>query len=318
MSKPTILLACDFTDRFKRLLSERYTVIGPLPRSSSEALPSEAAQVQALVTKGGLSTSRSMIEAMPALGVVAFFGTGYEGIDLSAAAERNLSITHSPGANASSVADFAMGLVLASTRNILGADRFVREGHWRGNSLVSLPAVPGLTGAKLGVFGFGAIGRKIALRAAGFEMEIGYHNRTRKPDVDHVYFDSLIALAQWADILVVAARADVSTYHIVDQAILAALGRNGHLVNIARGSLVDAEALAAALEEGGIAGAALDVFENEPDVPARLFAAPNLIVSPHIAFASHSARDAQEDMVLANLDAFFRGDLKALNTIPQV
>jgi lactate dehydrogenase-like 2-hydroxyacid dehydrogenase len=317
LSKPKILLACDFTDRFKHLLSERYTLVGPLSSSSPEALPPEAGEVRALVTKGGLATSRGMIDALPALGVVAFFGTGYEGIDLAAAGERKLVVTHSPGANASSVADFAMGLVLASTRNILGADRFVRAGQWRGNSLVSLPAVPGLTGTKLGIFGFGAIGRKVAVRAAGFEMEIGYHNRSRKPDIGHAYFESLTALAEWSDILVVAARADASTYHIVDGAILNALGRNGHVVNVARGSLVDSEALAAALEEGRIAGAALDVVENEPDIPARLLAAPNLILSPHIAFASHSARDAQEDMVLANLDAFFRGDLAVLNPVPQ-
>ncbi|MCA0342518.1 MAG: 2-hydroxyacid dehydrogenase, partial [Proteobacteria bacterium] len=157
MSKPKILLACDFTDRFKHLLSERYTLVGPLSSSSPEALPPEAGEVRALVTKGGLATSRGMIDALPALGVVAFFGTGYEGIDLAAAGERKLVVTNSPGANASSVADFAMGLVLASTRNILGADRFVRAGQWRGNSLVSLPAVPGLTGTKLGIFGFGAI-----------------------------------------------------------------------------------------------------------------------------------------------------------------
>ncbi len=317
MSKPKILLACDFTDRFKRLLSERYTLVGPLARSAPEALPPEAGEVEALVTKGGLATSREMIAALPGLRVVTFFGTGYEGIDLSAATERKLTITHSPGANASSVADFAMGLVLASSRNILGADRFVREGQWRGNSLVSWPAVPGLTGAKLGIFGFGAVGRKVALRAAACEMEIGYHNRSRKPDVDHAYFDSLSALAEWSDILVVAARADASTYHIVDRAILTALGPHGHVINVARGSVVDSDALADALEKGTIAGAGLDVFENEPNVPARLLAAPNLILTPHIAFASHSARDAQEDMVLANLDAFFEGRLHALNTIPQ-
>lgn len=317
MSKPQILLACDFTERFKRLLSERYTLVGPLVRSAPEALPPEANEVQALVTKGGLSTSREMIAALPGLRVVTFFGTGYEGIDLPAAAERKLLVTHSPGANASSVADFAMGQVLASARNILGADRFVREGQWRGNSLVSLPAVPGLTGAKLGIFGFGAVGRKVALRAAAFEMEIGYHNRARKPDVEHAYFDSLSTLAEWSDILVVAARADASTYHVIDEAILTALGPHGHIVNVARGSIVDGDALADALEKGTIAGAALDVVENEPNVPARLLAAPNLILSPHIAFASHSARDAQEDMVLANLDAFFEGRLNALNIIPQ-
>ncbi len=305
MPKPTVLLACDFSDRFKCLLSERYTVLGPLPYSSPTALPEGAPTVHALVTKGGQKTDRAMIEALPQLGIVSFFGTGFEGIDLDAAAERQLIVTHSPGANASSVADFAMGLVLASTRQILAADRFVREGRWTGNSLVSMPAVPGLTGTRLGIYGFGAVGRKLAWRAAAFEMEVAYHNRTPKRDVPYAYKPSVIELASWADILVVAVRADPSNYHIVDHSVLVALGSNGHIVNVARGSLIDTNALAEALEAGIIGGAALDVFENEPSVPARLLEVPNLILSPHIAFASTSARNAQEDMVLANLEAFF-------------
>lgn len=305
MSKPTVLLACDFSDRFKTLLGERYTVLGPLPRSAPDALPEGASAARALVTKGGLETDRAMIEALPGLGIVSFFGTGFEGIDLVAASERRLTVTHSPGANASSVADFAMGLVLASARQIFAADRFVRAGRWTGNSLVSMPAVPGLTGARLGIYGFGAVGRKIASRAAAFEMEVGYHNRTPKRDVPYSYKASVMELASWADILVVAVRADPSNYHIVGHSLLTALGPNGHVINVARGSLIDADALAEALEQGTIAGAALDVFEHEPNVPEQLLTAPNLLLSPHIAFASTCARNAQEDMVLANLAAFF-------------
>ncbi|WP_404294384.1 2-hydroxyacid dehydrogenase (plasmid) [Microvirga sp. RSM25] len=305
MSKSTVLLACDFSDRFKQLLAERYTVIGPMPRSGPDALTEGASAARALVTKGGLPTDRALIEALPELGLVSYFGTGFEGIDLEAALERGLTVTHSPGANASSVADFAMGMILASTRQILAADRFVREGRWTGNSLVSMAAVPGLTGARLGIYGFGAVGRKLASRAAAFEMEIAYHSRTPKSDTSCSYKASVRELAEWADILVVAVRADPSNYHMVDRSLLAALGPNGHVVNVARGSLIDADALAEALEQGTIAGAALDVFENEPAVPDRLLSAPNLILSPHIAFASISARNAQEDMVLANLEAFF-------------
>lgn len=248
-----------------------------------------------------------MIEALPELGIVSFFGTGFEGIDLEAASERKLTVTHSPGANASSVADFAMGLALASTRQILAADRFVRQGGWTGNSLVSMAAVPGLTGARLGIYGFGAVGRKLASRAAAFELEVAYHNRAPKPDVPYSYKETVMELAEWSDIFVVAVRADPSNQHIVGASVLTALGPNGHVINVARGSVIDTEALAAALEQGTIAGAALDVFEHEPYVPSRLLAAPNLILSPHIAFASTSARNAQEDMVLANLEAFFAG-----------
>lgn len=306
-SKPTVLLACDFSERFKTLLGKHYNVLGPLPYSSPEALPDGAADVSALVTKGGLKTDLALIEALPKLGIVSFFGTGFEGIDLEAAAQRRLAVTHSPGANASSVADFAMGLALACARNILAADRYVREGRWGGNSLVSMPAVPGLTGARFGIYGLGVIGRKLALRASAFEMEVAYHSRTPKSDAPYSYKASLKALAEWSDILVVAARADLSNRHVVDRSVLAALGPGGHVINVARGSLIDSEALAEALERGTIAGAALDVFEDEPNVPDALLHAPNLILSPHIAFASTSAREAQENMVLANLEAFYAG-----------
>lgn len=307
MSKPAVLLACDFSDRFKSLLAEHYTVLGPLSRSAPDALPPEAATAQALITKGGLDAGRGMLEALPGLGIVSFFGTGYESIDLPAAAERQVTVTHSPGANATSVADFAMGLVLASARQIVAANQFVRDGRWGGNSLVSMPAVPGLTGARLGIYGFGAIGQKVATRAAAFEMEIGYHSRSPKADVPYVYCESPLALAEWADILVVAVRATPANRHIVGRDLLARLGPKGHLINIARGSLVDDTALAEALNSGTIAGAALDVLETEPVVPDCLLTAPNLILSPHIAFASTSARNAQEDMVMDNLRAFFAG-----------
>lgn len=307
MSRPVVLFACDLSDRFKSLLGERYTLFGPMTRSVPEELPQGAERARALLTKGGLKTDRALIDALPELGLVSFIGTGFEGIDLEAAAGRGLAVTHSPGANASSVADFAMGLVLASTRRILAADRFVREGRWISNNLMSMPAVPGLTGARLGIYGFGAVGRKLAARAAAFEMEIAYHSRTVRPEFPYASKASLAELAEWADVLAVAVRADASNRHVVDRALLAALGPRGHLVNVARGSLVEEDALAHALEEGIIAGAALDVFENEPTIPERLLRAPNLIVSPHIAFGSTSARNAQEDMVLSNLEAFFAG-----------
>ncbi|GAB3124129.1 NAD(P)-dependent oxidoreductase [Novispirillum itersonii] len=307
MSKPVVLLACDFSARFKALLAERYTLIGPLARSAADALPPGAEQAAALITKGGLPTDAALLAALPGLGIISFFGTGYEGVDLTAAAAQGVTVTHSPGANAASVADFAMGLVLASARQIVAADRFVREGRWGGNSLVSMPAVPGLTGTRLGLYGYGAIGEKVAARAAAFDMEIAYHSRSPKAGVPYLYKDSPLALADWADIFVVAVRADASNRHTVNRALLAALGPQGHVINVARGSMVDSEALAEALEQGTIAGAALDVVDGEPQVPDCLLKAPNLILTPHIAYASTSARDAQEDRVLANLVAFFAG-----------
>ncbi|QCI67070.1 2-hydroxyacid dehydrogenase [Phreatobacter stygius] len=315
MSKSPILLACNFPERLTRLLRERYDVHGPMERSAADAVPPGGHDARALLTMGTMKTDRALLDVLPKLGLVSYFGTGYEGIDLGDAAARRLSVTHSPGANASSVADFAMGLVIASARQILAADRFVRDGRWRGNAAERMPSVPGLTGARLGIYGYGAIGSKVAARAAAFEMEIAYHSRTEHRDIGHAYKPSLIALAEWADILVVSVRADASNRHAVNRAVLAALGPKGHLINISRGMAVDTAALIEALENGTIAGAGLDVFENEPEVPARLIASPRVVLTPHIASASISAREAQEDMILANLDAFFAGR-PVVNPVP--
>ena len=308
MNKPTVLLACDFSSRFKELLAENYRIMLPAAVQQMEGAAFKLEGVQALVTKGGIKQNQQIIDGLPDLGMVAFFGTGFEGIDLTDASARDLAVTHSPAANASSVADFAMGLILASTRQILAADRFVRDGKWVSNALVSMPAVAGVKGAKLGIFGLGAIGCKVAQRAAVFGMDIGYFSLARKKEYPYRYLPSLEQLADWADILLIAARADCDNRHIIGNDIISRLGTSGYIVNIARGSLIDSVALAEALEQKTIAGAALDVFENEPYVSQRLLNAPNLILSPHIAYATAEAREAQEDMVLANLKAYFAGE----------
>jgi glyoxylate reductase len=311
MQRPIIQLGCDFSDRFKEILSRKYVVVPPAKAALLEEPRLKTGPVRALVTKAGAKGNQSIIDASPTIGLVAFFGTGFEGIDLARASERKITVTHSPGANAASVADFAMGLILASKRQILAADRWVRKGNWAGNSVVSMPAVAGMGSSKIGIFGLGAIGTLVAARAVAFGAEIGYCSRHPKAGNTYRYFDELAALADWADILVVAARADANNRHIVDASVLAHLGSEGHVINIARGSLIDQDALCAALEKNVIAGAALDVFENEPYLPERLLSAPNLIVSPHIACATLEARVAQEDMVLTNIDAFF-----ARKTVP--
>lgn len=183
MHKSKVLLGCNFSDRFKRLLSMHYTVVGPFEVSRIGELLSASVDAKALITKGGLASNQEIIDGCPSIELVACFGTGYEGIDLARALDRNLNVTHSPGANASSVADFAMGLILASTRQILAADRFVREGRWVDSGVVNMPAVLGLRGAKLGIFGLGAVGEKMASRAVAFDMEVGYHGRSPKEGV---------------------------------------------------------------------------------------------------------------------------------------
>jgi lactate dehydrogenase-like 2-hydroxyacid dehydrogenase len=309
--KPAVLLGARMPDAFARELADCYEVLGPLaapfPESVAALSPADAQRVRALVTMGTVDTSRAALARLPALGLVCCIGSGYEGVDLAAARERGLAVTHSPGANASAVADLAMGLLIASIRQMPEANAFLRRGDWKGNFARRMSIVSGLEGRRVGIYGLGAIGEKIARRAVAFEMEVGYHNRSPRVDVDYPYYPTLHDLAAWADVLVVAVRADAGNRHAVNAGVLAALGPNGHVVNIARGAVIDEAALVRALTEGVIAGAGLDVFEHEPEVPAELLELPNVALTPHIAGGTVQAQAAMQRMVVANLDAFFAG-----------
>lgn len=307
MSKPAILMAPRMPAGLVTRLEEHYTLLGPMERSAPEALPAGAEAARALLTIGGLPTKAELIDALPNLGLIACYGTGVEGVDRAHAAARGIAVTNAADANATAVAEFAMGLIVASARSILRGDRYIRSGGWRGNAVERMAFVPGLAGRKLGIFGLGAIGQRLATRAAAFDMQIGYHNRSRRPELPHLYHDSLRALAEWSDVLVVAVRASAETRHAVDADVLKALGPEGHLVNISRGIAVDEAALCEALEQGVIAGAALDVYENEPNVPDRLKVLENVVLTPHIAANAWSAQLAQQELILGNLAAFFAG-----------
>jgi lactate dehydrogenase-like 2-hydroxyacid dehydrogenase len=244
---------------------------------------------------------------LPKLGAIVCYGTGYDGIDLEAAAARNIEVGHSPGANAASVADIAMTLMLATTRRLLVADRYVRSGDWAASkqSPMMRPQT-GMPGRRIGVYGMGEIGRKIAARCAAFESEVGYFSRS-KHDVPYQYFPTLEALADWCSVLMVAVRAGAETHHAVNADILKRLGGQGYVVNIARGSVIDEAALVAALAEGTIAGAGLDVYETEPHAPDALTALPNVVLAPHIGGHTLESHVAMQNCVLANLTAFFAG-----------
>lgn len=305
--KPTILMVPRMPDALVERLRESYVVLGPMEHSTIDALPAGASEAEALLTMGSLSTDATLIDALPKLKLICCYGTGIEGVDRVHAKARGIVLGNAGEANAASVAEFAMGLVLATARRIPQADRYVRAGRWQGNSVQRMPSVPGLAGRRLGIYGLGAIGSRIARRAEAFEMEVGYHNRSRRSEMPYLYHDTLLGLAAWADILVVSARASADNRHAVDAAVLKALGPSGHLVNISRGIAVDEDALCTALETGVIAGAGLDVYENEPHVSDRLKALDNVVLTPHIAAASHSAQAAQQEVMLGNLQAFFAG-----------
>jgi len=272
-------------------------------------VPAElAATIDAVLTNGSTGFEAHEMATMPRLRIVCALGAGYEKIDLAAAKARGIVVSNGRGANDNAVADHALALMLAAARGIVQNDQVARGGNWSANSRIERPT---LHDRKLGILGLGTIGRQIARRAAGgFDMAVGYHNRRPVEDggSNMAYFDSLQALASWADFLVVATPGGAATHHLVDAAVLDALGPDGFLVNIARGSVVDTQALLAALHADRIAGAALDVVEGEPDgMTPDLFLAPNLTLSPHIAGRSPEALAATVKLATANLLACFEG-----------
>ncbi len=200
-----------------------------------------------------------------------------------------------------------MTLMLAATRRLLPADEYVRSGGWAGaKPSPSMRPGPGMTGRKIGIYGMGEIGRKIAARCAAFETDVGYYSRSRH-DVPYTYHASLEALAAWSDILMVAVRAGADTQHAVNADILKRLGAGGTVVNISRGSVIDQNALVAALENNVIASAGLDVYEKEPHAPDALTKLSNVVLTPHIGGHTVESHVAMQDCVMANLDAFFSG-----------
>jgi lactate dehydrogenase-like 2-hydroxyacid dehydrogenase len=269
--------------------------------------PEQLADIRAMISAGGTPLGGEIMDLMPKLGAIICYGSGYDGIDLAAAARRGIIIGHSPGANASSVADIAMTLLLAVTRRLLVADDYVRSGNWAAaKPSPMLRPQPGMRGRRVGIYGMGEIGRRIAARVAAFESEVGYFSRSRH-ELPYRYFPSLAALAEWCSVLMIAVRAGPDTHHAVDAAILEALGADGYVVNIARGSVIDEQALVAALADKRIAGAGLDVYATEPHAPDALTAFPNVVLTPHIGGHTVESHVAMQDCVIANLQAFFAG-----------
>ena len=296
--KPAVFLALPLGKSFEQKLAAHYTVITDAARQG---------EAEALITIGAADTGTDFLDTMPKLKLICCFGSGYEGVDVEAADARGIKVANTVGANAATVADFAIALLLASIRQVVTSDRLTRAGAWRGENPAPLLFLRGLTGRKIGVVGLGAIGMKIAKRLEGFETEIAYHGRSEKPGVPYRYFADILSLATWADTLILAHRADETNRHMVNAEVLAALGAQGHVINISRGSAIDEDALIAALKNGTIAGAGLDVFENEPEPRTGLITLPNIVVTPHLGGGSSEAIVAMGDAVIANLDAFFAG-----------
>ena len=273
------------------------------PALRAAAIAGQGGEIDGVLTRGPLGLSADEMAVMPRLKIICVLGAGYEEVDLAAAAARGITVTNGAGANASAVADHALALLFAIVRDIPRADAATRQGQW--NRVIS----PSLSGKRLGVLGLGATGLAIARRAAlGFDMQVSYHNRRPRSDVPYTWCNSPLALAAAVDFLVVATPGGPGTRHLIDAPVLDALGPEGFLVNIARASVVSTDDLVAALRERRIAGAGLDVFDAEPEVPQALKALDNVVLTPHVAGQTPEAARDTVALVLRNLQAFFAGE----------
>ena len=300
-----LLMLSPLQEQYVQQAAKLYDLVyAPTSEQKQAAIRDHGHRFQAVLTIGAVGLTASEMDAMPGLKLVCALGVGYESIDVAAATARGIVVTNGAGTNDGCVADHAFGLLLAAVRGIVQLDKGVRHGLFRDQMQFYTPTV---SGKKLGIIGLGMIGRQIARRATGFDLEIGYFGRSRQPDVPFRYFESALALACWCDYLVVATPGGAATRHLVDAQVIEALGPSGCLVNIARGSVVDTTALAFALANGRLGSAGLDVYESEPQRPEDLVGLPNVVLTPHIAGRSPEAMQASVDKFLANAEAFFAG-----------
>jgi lactate dehydrogenase-like 2-hydroxyacid dehydrogenase len=303
-----VLIYSRFPKAMMVRIGERFELMDAGGKPPDEVFTAEQlSAVSAMITAGGSPLGAVIMNKMPKLGAIVCYGTGYDGVNLAAAAQRKIAVGHSPAANAAAVADLAVTLMLAVTRRLLPADDYVRSGNW--SSAKPSPLMrpqAGNPGRRVGVYGMGEIGRKIASRVAAFETEVGYFSR-RRHDVPYQYLPSLEALAEWCSVLMIAVRAGAETRHAVDANVLRKLGEEGYVINISRGSVIDQQALVAALADESIAGAGLDVYEREPHAPDALSAFPNVVLTPHIGGHTIDSHVAMQNCVIANLEAHFAG-----------
>lgn len=305
-AKPDLIVRSPYIDaRSRAVMAERYNAhFLPTEPDPEAVLARHGPGLRVLVTDGHTGADAALMDRLPRLELIACYGVGYDGIDVAAARARGIAVTHTPDVLTDEVANFTVGLLVASGRQFLQADRFVREGRWTAGSY---PLTRTIIGKTIGILGLGRIGRAIAARCTVMGANIVYGGRRPHPDSGYEYVADPVELARRSDFLVVSCALEPATHRLVGEAMLAALGADGILVNIARGPVVDEQALIRALQTGAIAGAALDVFDQEPVVPAELTALPNVLLMPHMASGTAETRQAIGQLVLDNLAAFFEG-----------
>lgn len=300
----TVLVLVETVNEYLPILERQgyHLELAPTPAERKTAIYEHGERFSAVLTRGPLGLTAEEIAALPNLKIICVIGAGYEQVDLQAAHQRGIVVTNGAGVNASSVADHAMALLLALVRDIPHCDAALRRGEWPRS------ARPSLAGKRLGVLGLGAVGMAIAKRASlGFDMSVSYHNRRVRNDVPYTFCATPTELARVSDFLIVATPGGLDTRQLINKQSLDALGPKGFLVNVARASVVATADLISALEQRRIAGAALDVFDHEPEVPQALKNLPNVVLTPHVAGLSPEATRAMVELVGQNLTAFFSG-----------
>lgn len=305
MSRPHILTVAKLPPFLMESLNAAFVVHDRLHESDPAAFAKVAPEIRAIAGSGESKVPRSLMNQLPALEIVSIMGVGYDGVDVAAALDRRVPVTHTPGVLNDEVADLAIGLMLSVARRIPQADQYVRAGRWAKDG--AMPLTRKVSGARLGIVGLGRIGQAIATRAEAFGMSIAYTARSAKPGLAYPFYATAQALAAQVDFLIVITPGGAGTRHLINADVLQALGPEGYLINVARGSVVDEAALIHALQQGLIAGAGLDVFDKEPHVPEALWSLDNVVLTPHIASATRQTRQAMADLAAANLQAHFAG-----------
>jgi lactate dehydrogenase-like 2-hydroxyacid dehydrogenase len=308
--KPTLLVLVYLAPEHRNLLSDRFELLyapneglGVDRSNGQEQINLRGEEIEFVLTNGANGLLPIEIDAMPKLKLICSLGVGFENVAIEHARRCGIPVCNAAGTNHVAVADHAMAILLAAIRRVTFLNNGVRHGLWRDE----IPRPPHVSGRKMGIFGLGAVGTEIAKRARGFDMEIGYNSRSRKDQLGFRWFENINSLAQWCDYLIIAAPASEETYHVVNGEVLNFLGPDGVLVNVARGTLVDTNAVATALKQKRIWAVALDVYEFEPTPPSQLFEFDNAILTPHIAGISPQAIHASVMRFIENTEAFLAG-----------
>lgn len=303
--KPEILVIPEMLEPLCGELGKDFRIHRYWELASIDDLGQDTKSIRGIATNGQCGAGTGLIGSLPALEIVSCHGVGVDAIDLDAARERKIVVTTTPDVLTDDVADMALALILASVREILIGDRFVRSGKWLEGEK---PVAQRVGGKRLGILGLGRAGRAVAHRAEAFNMEIAYSDQNPIPDVAYPFFADAETLAKESDLLVVTCAATPETKGMVNRSVIDALGPTGTLINVARGSIVDEDALVSALKDGRLGAAALDVFASEPNVPVALREMNNVILQPHQASGTRQCREEMADLVIRNLRGHLLGD----------